>query len=183
VFNFLDSSASNTKWSVKLYLEETPILPHLCSSDQCTSLSSPLSALQSNLLRVENKTGKHWIPSDQLTEHSLGIIPDCCPLLYPAAGVMYRTSNHTDPLPLYLAHFLRASMQFPLSGGISGISMTRPWNSCTPHIWGQALPEQYTLFKKLAAQWGNVTRSRGRKEQWKAIRTQGENPRGAQKDK
>lgn len=49
-FIFLDFPASNTKWSVKINLEETSILPHWCSSDQCTSLCSPFSALQSNLL-------------------------------------------------------------------------------------------------------------------------------------
>lgn len=53
---FLDFPASNTKWSVKINLEEMSILPHLCSSDQCTSLSSPSSALQWNLLFwVQNK--------------------------------------------------------------------------------------------------------------------------------
>lgn len=49
-FISLDLPASNTKWSVKINLEEPSILPHLCSSDQCTSLSSPFLALQSNLL-------------------------------------------------------------------------------------------------------------------------------------
>lgn len=47
---FLNFPLSNTKWSVKINLEETSIIPHLCTSDQCTSLSAPFSALQSNLL-------------------------------------------------------------------------------------------------------------------------------------
>lgn len=47
---FLNFPLSNTKWSVKINLEQTSIIPHLCTSDPCTSLSAPFSALQSNLL-------------------------------------------------------------------------------------------------------------------------------------
>lgn len=61
-FTSLDLSASSTKCSVKINFGETPILPHLCSSDYCPLPSYPFPPLRFNLLGFKNKQKNSGFP-------------------------------------------------------------------------------------------------------------------------